>query len=454
MLEYSAGGLTNDDLTNIKFINCGDGTTAEVADGGTKINVQYVHAEFASEWTLELDSDKKLSETDMPRMLTDGIINVTVTEPTATLTVDKNVTVGQIAFTGTGAVTLSVASGKTLTTGDITGAGGILNNGTIVKTGSGVVSWPFDNNSTGITQINAGTVKVKSVANTDKTKYGFWSDGTTQQLIDVKAGATFDMNGKGNFIPSVRLAEGAHFVNTGSSIGWNRKQTVQLILDGDADVSTTGGDFGLIAPDLAETRLDLGANTLTLSGSNVFRLYNTTINGAGTINVTGGTLLIPMYASSTGDDCTVAIGAGGTMLLANGCSLTVKNFTNGGTISTNQTGMLTVTGTLTPGKEIPKLTLTGGAEVKASATTAQTVSTTFSATGTITIDASDITKAQLDAATDQRIPVLTVPTTDKGGTWTVDNARVAGARAKWVDNGDDTSTLYLCKPHGMMIIIR
>ena len=130
-------------------------------------------------------------------------------------------------------------------------------------------------------------------------------------------------------------------------------------------------------------------------------------------------------------------------------SLTVKNFTNGGSFGTG-TGMLTVTGALTPGNGIPRLTFADGATVKATGTE-QVVSTTFYATGAYTIDASAITKAQLDAAEDQRITVFTVPTTDKGGTWTVSGL---GARAKWVDNGDDTSTLYLCKPHGMMIIIR
>ena len=447
VFECSAGGVTAD---NVTFRNCGTGTTKKVSEGGTQILV-----DFKAAWATISDNTtwSALETAAGGAPATDARVIIEANSD-CQLTIDKDVTVGQIAFTGTGAVTLSVASGKTLTTGDITGAGGILNNGTIVKTGSGMVSWPFDNNSAGITQIDAGIVKVASVANDDKKTYGFRPDDTTQQLIDVKAGATFDMNGKENFIPAVRLAKGAHFVNTGSTIGYRAKQAVQLILDGDADVSTAGGEFGLIAPSSEETRLDLGANTLTISGSKVFRLKNTTITGTGTINVTGGTLTFPDYASSTGNDCTVAIDAGGSMLLGDGSSLTVKNFTNGNTILTTKIGTLTVTGTLTPGNEIPKLTLSDGATVKASATVTQVVSTTFSATGACTIDASAITKEQLDAATDQRIPVLTVPTANKGGTWTVDNAPVADARAKWVDDGDDTSTLYLCKPHGMMIIFR
>jgi len=76
------------------------------------------------------------------------------------------------------------------------------------------------------------------------------------------------------------------------------------------------------------------------------------------------------------------------------------------------------------------LTLADGSTVKASATTAQTVNNGFSAPGTVTIDASDITKAQLDAAAGQRIPVLTVQTSAKGGTWTVVTPPVDGCRAK------------------------
>ena len=166
--------------------------------------------------------------------------------------------------------------------------------------------------------------------------------------------------------------------------------------------------------------------------------------------MTGGTLTIKGGHTVTGNGCTLTIGLGATLTL--GYGLSVKNFTNGGNIGGS--GTLTVTGTLTPGNEIPKLTLSNGATVKAPATQAQVVSTTFTATGAYTIDASEITKAQLDAAEEQRIAVLTVPTSQKGGTWTVVNPPVAGVRAKWVNNGDGTSTLYIAKPTGLMVVFR
>ena len=93
------------------------------------------------------------------------------------------------------------------------------------------------------------------------------------------------------------------------------------------------------------------------------------------------------------------------------------------------------------------------ATVKATGT-AQVVSSTFSASGIVYIDASAITKEQLKEAADERIPILTVPTANKGGTWHVVNSPVAGVREKWIDNENDTSTLCLCRSSGMMIIVR
>jgi hypothetical protein len=129
----------------------------------------------------------------------------------------------------------------------------------------------------------------------------------------------------------------------------------------------------------------------------------------------------------------------------------VKNFTNNGSIDATAIPTLTVTGTLTPANAIPKLTLASGATVKATGT-AQTVSTTFSASGTITVDASEITKAQLDAGD---VPVLTVPDTfnHSGVTWNVTGAAIEGARAKWrTDEGGATKTLYVGKSTGLMLI--
>ena len=131
-------------------------------------------------------------------------------------------------------------------------------------------------------------------------------------------------------------------------------------------------------------------------GSSAFWLENTTITGDGTIAVENGTLECA-YRNSTGADCTLNIGASGTLRIDNDVTLTVKNFHNGGTYFVHSTaglGMLVVTGTLTPGNQVSKLTLVDGATVKASAIT-----------------------------------------------------------AKWVDNGNETSTLYIAKPRGFIISV-
>ena len=99
------------------------------------------------------------------------------------------------------------------------------------------------------------------------------------------------------------------------------------------------------------------------------------------------------------------------------------------------------------------MALSDGATVKASVTAPQKILFAFAASGTITIDASAITAQQLKES-ENGIPVLTVPTANKGGTWTVSGAQIDGCRAKWVDNGDNTSTLYLRRSHGTRIIIR
>ncbi len=406
----------------------------------------------ATVWVL--DSDKNWSDfSGYDSLSSDDAVLIEATYD-YTLTVDVDATAKSIEFINASGSTLSVASGKTLMVEDVAGIGNILNNGTIVKMGDGTATWPFDNGSTGVTIISNGTLKVAGVKTVAGSPYAFVSDENphANQLIDVVEGATFDLNGINDLTASVRLADGAYFVNSRADIPDNQMQTVQIILTGNATVTATK-QFGLLAPAHRATRLDLGSYTLTLNGSSNFWLDNTTIYGDGTIAVNSGTLSVTQQ-DSAGEDCTLIIGASGKLTLANDKTLTVKNFTNRGNATGGGTGWLTVTGTLTPGNEIKRVTLADGSTVNASATTTQRISYGFSVPGTVTIDASEITKEQLSAAVEQRIPVLTVPTANRGGDWIVANPPVTCVRAKWVDNGDDTSTLYLCRSHGTIFIIK
>ena len=362
-----------------------------------------------------------------------------VSEGKGSFTIDADVDVKELVFNDGASATLTVAKDKTLTTENINGIGKIINNGTIVKTGTGEVNWPFDNASTGLYVINAGRINVSK--NTGTNYEG------SSQVIRVKNGATFDFHasgGKGlNF--SVVLEDGARFANSATDLH-GASQATGLTLEGNATV-VPYRNFGLFAPGYGETTLDLGTYTLTVDSIGSFVLANTTISGTGTILVKKGTL----YATqrdSVGLDCTVSIGSEGGLNL--GKDLTVKDFVNNGTISGSAT--LTVLGELTPGNVVTNLTLASGAKVKATGT-AQVVSKTFAASGTIIIDASEITKAQLDAG---NVPVLTVPATfnHSGVTWNVTGAAIEGARAKWrTDAGGTTKTLYVGKSTGLTIVI-
>ena len=431
VFQYTSGLTDPDDRAHVSFLNCGEGTAAEIS--GAQILVDFV----APAWELDADHLTWSSLVAKYGASAEDATVIIKSDTAYTLTIDQDATIGELEFTGSGSVTLAVNSGCTL-----------------AKTGSGEALWSLDNASAGTISVNAGTLKVKSVTGTG-----------TSQTIRVKGGATFDLNGVGDVTVNVILEEGAFFVNTGSDIGTNTTQTVSITLEGNATVSTTSGDFGLIGPSFGETTLDLGAYTLTISGSKTFRLCKTTITGAGTINVVGGTLTQRGTTSgdagkqsSAGADCTLVIGSGTTLTIGNCQTLTVKNFTNTGTINTSNTspnGTLTVTGTLTPGNAIKNLTLANGSTVKATGT-AQTVSTTFAASGTITVDASEIDAQTLKAAGETGIDVLTVPAAfnHSGATWNVTGEQVAGTRAKWrTDEGGATKTLYIAKSTGLTVII-
>ena len=409
----------------------------------------------AAKWILDADKTWSVLR-DGETLATDDVVGITVTDSDAVLTVDEDVCLERIEFTDGFGATLSVASGNTVTAERIGGIGCILNNGTIVKRGEGTVLMPFNTASTGVTIVSNGTLKVASVAGS--------GDAYT---IRVTNGATFDTNGLSENTVNVVLEGGAKLVNSNAAIGTNKKQTTRLALEGDA-TATASQNFGLIGSGFSATTLALGSNTLTLDGTAGFWLCNTTITGDGTVAVNGGTVQC-LYGDSShhdnviGTDCTMNIGASGKLRIDNDLSLTVKNFCNGGTIiapfKSGNTwyaqGTLVVTGELTSGNAIPILTLADGATVKATGT-AQTVSTTFNASGAITIDASEITADDLKNATDGRIPVLTVPSSFNTGsaTWSLYCPNANGS-LRWVTNdGGSTKTLYLSQLKGLVFIIQ
>ena len=195
VFQYSSVLTDPDDLANVTLENCGTGSAKKIS--GNKILVDFVAAPWATigantTWSTLVEQNGE-PPADRP-----VIVEITAT---CTLTIDTDVIVAGLAFTGASASasTLSVDAGKTLTVEDIIGIGNILNNGIIVKTGDGTATLSFDNNSTGVTTINSGTLKVmKDAANSG-----------TVQTIRVKSGATLDVNGysvMANVVLEARIA--------------------------------------------------------------------------------------------------------------------------------------------------------------------------------------------------------------------------------------------------------
>ena len=330
-------------------------------------------------------------------------------------------------------------------TGLITNSANYAGNGTVVKNGSGTAVVPFHDGSKSRYVVNGGTLKVQR-RTTVGGVYAFVTEEEPagNQLVDVVAsGAAFDFNGFNDTSVSVRLAAGATVANTGANIINSNMQMVQLILAGNA-MAHAEGTFGLLAPGYKEARLELNGHDLTLTGTNSFWLCNTTVLGAGTVVVSNGTLNA-CRAASAGADWGIAVATGGTFTV--GSNVRVKDFVNEGVVNGGST--LTVTGTLTAGNAIPKLTLTDGATVKLAGTNAaQRVSITLSASGTITVDASAVPQRDLYAA--GRVPVLTAPSIPSGVTWQLYDPQGVEGVLRTVAAGG-VSTLYLVPRNGLLI---
>ena len=456
----------------------------------------------SSSWST-LRGDKELSSNDTVR--------INVTKNDAMLTVGEDVNVAWIEFVNGSGAKLVVAEGKTLSAKSIVGVGSvevetgatvyvdsisgvnsilnhgtlsaksivgggivevqegatfyadgnvsaqyIFNNGTVIKRVDDDVSLPFYGASRGVYEVQKGTLKVSSVVkNVDNL--GFVDDGKNEnQLVVIKGGATFDLNGYRDCCVAVRLEEGAILKNTRAHINYNNAQVKQLILAGNATV-TASTQFGMLAPGYTETRIDLGENTLSVKGPSHFWLVNTTINGKGTVAVEENGLLYVTQKEVKGDECTVRIGSMGE--LAVGVKMTVRNFINANAKSIWGNGTLKVTGLFTLGetKITSKMELGDGATIKVTGTTPQEVSSAFSASGTIKVDTSEITADKFASAENGLIPVLTIPLgsyKEAFKSWQISGKDASVRSLRWRQNGTDKMTLYVIRPGGIKIIVR
>ncbi len=205
----------------------------------------------------------------------------------------------------------------------ITGAFGIIKSGTGTQTFSG------NNNYTGTTQVNAGTLQFTKTA----SLYNNTSANWTAANINVKNGATLAINvgGTGEFTTGnvttlltnlAASSSSTNGMNAGSSLGFdttNASSGTFTISDVIADTTgASGGTRGLTK---------LGTGKLTLSNGNSYT--GSTAVKAGTLevsgnlsattalSVTGGTLLLSGAAGEqVNNGATVALG-GGTLAFNN-----------------------------------------------------------------------------------------------------------------------------------------
>lgn len=189
--------------------------------------------------------------------------------------------------------------------------------------------------------VNEGTVAMTAAA------YNKASDTAT---FTVASGATLDLNGTDFAGKRITLNEGATLTNTGRSFGDNARQIDKITLKGSAEVNIgEGHGHGLTAQGWNTSYLELGSNTLTKTGSGLFRLVNTTVDGTGTIDVQEGTLYIGATAGGANDRNVSASGvtfkttAGSKIELVGGADLTAKALVgDGGKITGTANTVLTV----------------------------------------------------------------------------------------------------------------
>ncbi len=245
----------------------------------------------------------------------------------------------------TGTRTLSVNQ-----TADATYSG-ILENGSstrvlaFTKTGAATLTLAGGSSFTGPVNIQQGILKIGNSSALGAADYAVTK-------VVIGSGATLDVNGFADTKYGVTLAGGS-LVNTGAATARNLIQTPNLLLTANSTVGGTG-DFALIASGYGANSLDLAGFTLTKTGTNSIGLASTTAT-AGTIRVEGGA--IEMGISNAGTGFT---GAATTVnLAAAGATLTVTKASTLGALTAGAGTVLALNNTLTLGALNPNTTFGG-----------------------------------------------------------------------------------------------
>jgi len=317
---------------------------------------------------------------------------------------------GTLKFVGDGALShkrLDIKSGVTVAR---TGTAGLVDGG---LTGAGTfVLDPGEGNTLTMTKSNTGftgeaVVKSGTVKLGNSTSFGLFNRAS---FIRVKCGATLDEAdatdenyGDRKEKNKVILEEGATFVHSGSNTDDRTYPVTRLTLEGNATVDTSVKDVGIgLHYHDWYSHIDLGTNTLTVTGGKIFRISVCEISGTGTIDIQSGTKVYSTHeydttaTVTTCNDGTINIREGATWHLyryaVNGGrdgNLSVKNLVLDGAVTRDQpASTLTVTGSITGKGTTPMLTMGEGAVFKPNGTDYLTI--TESLSGTMMIDASGL----------------------------------------------------------------
>ncbi|MBP5510260.1 MAG: C10 family peptidase, partial [Kiritimatiellae bacterium] len=376
---------------------------------------------------------------------------------------------GTLAFVGDGSLSykrLNIASGATVVR---TGTAGLIDGG-LTGAGSFVLD-PGAGNTLTMTKSNTGftgeaVVKSGTVKLGNSTSFGSFNRAS---FIRVKGGATLDEADAtdGNYGDrkeknKVILEEGATFVHSGSNTDDKTYPVTRLTLEGNATVDTSIKDvaIGLHYHDWY-SHIDLGTNTLTVTGGKIFRISVCEISGSGTIDIQSGTKVYSTHeydttaTVTTCNDGTINIREAATWHLyryaVNGGrdgNLSVKNLVLDGAVTREQpASTLTVTGAITGKGTTPMLTMAEGAVFKPNGTGYLTV--TESLSGTMTIDASGLDLA----STYGKIPLFKVSSAEMLSSVSVDFA--AGTKPRnWVFVKTSDGLGYDLVRTGFSIILR
>lgn len=343
-----------------------------------------------TEWTL--DQNRSWSEFTGGEPIDDAAatIRIKVTGDNPTLTIDENVTIGQIVFvneTGAAASTNTVViSGAVASIGAVklgeganvslppalASAAATLGNGskltyagpatvsqTIsgsggVEVASGSVTFAGANSFTGGFVVKSGATAVAGFAPGLGSVGGPF--GAVDGAVTVEAGGMVDINGKnglsyrytlagsgiGDKGPIVNLGGALDIGSTDWNRGWTTGHARQFTLASDVTLGAIGNDFGIVSKstwEMAQDECWLGLGnlgnstgyTLTKTGTGTLWLWASTLSasGYGTLSIQQGAVDI-RKGRYLGTSSAIAIGASGTLRL--GSQVEVASIANDGLI--------------------------------------------------------------------------------------------------------------------------